>query len=50
MTASAGGAPLLGSPIDIRAILRVEGVVELTEEGIAGWAWHPRCAGYRSCN
>jgi len=37
----AGGAALLGSPIDIASILRTEGVVELTEDGIAGWAWHP---------
>ena len=32
---------LLGSPIDVAAIRRTEGVVELTEDGIAGWAWHP---------
>ena len=34
-------AELLGSPIDIAAIRRTEGVVELTEDGIAGWAWQP---------
>ena len=32
---------LLGSPIEVAAIRRTEGVVELTEDGIAGWAWHP---------
>jgi GT2 family glycosyltransferase len=41
LEASAGGRPLLGSPIDISSIRRTEGVVELTEDGIAGWAWHP---------
>ncbi len=37
----AGGADLLGSPIDVRAITRVQGFVERTRTGIQGWAWHP---------
>ncbi len=41
----AGGAALLGSPIDVRAIMRVEGFVERTETGIKGWAWHPASPG-----
>nr|WP_246396188.1 glycosyltransferase [Gluconacetobacter tumulisoli] len=35
------GAPLLGSPLDPAALLRVEGVVEPDGDGLAGWAWHP---------
>ena len=35
------GAPLLGSPIDIRAIRRMAGCVEVSDGGIRGWAWHP---------
>jgi GT2 family glycosyltransferase len=41
LSVEAGGLPLLGSPIDIAAILRTEGVVELTKGGLEGWAWHP---------
>jgi GT2 family glycosyltransferase len=37
----AGGTDLLGSPIDVRAITRVEGFAERTTTGIKGWAWHP---------
>ncbi len=35
------GAPCLGSPIDIAAITRIEGVVEAKDGGLSGWAWHP---------
>ena len=35
------GVGLLGSPIDLAAIGRVEGVVEAQAGGVAGWAWHP---------
>ena len=38
---SAGGQPLLGSPVDVQAIRRVEGFVVRTRHGIEGWAWHP---------
>ncbi len=34
--------PLLGSPIRVEAIDRVEGIVSVTNDGeIEGWAWHP---------
>jgi GT2 family glycosyltransferase/glycosyltransferase involved in cell wall biosynthesis len=36
----AGREPL-GSPVDLRAIHRVEGVVGRVAGGVAGWAWHP---------
>ena len=36
-----GDRPLLGSPIQIRAIRRLAGCVEVWEGGIRGWAWHP---------
>ena len=35
------GAHLLGSPIDVHAIARTEGVVAVRDGGIEGWAWHP---------
>ena len=36
------GQPLLGSPLPLRRLLAVEGVVEATRAGgIEGWAWHP---------
>jgi len=35
------GVPCLGSPIAIAAIIRVEGVVEVSNCGLSGWAWHP---------
>ena len=35
------GVPCLGSPIDIAAIIAVEGVVEAKDGGLSGWAWHP---------
>jgi len=36
-----GGRGLIGSPIDLAAIRRVEGCVEWREGGLSGWAWHP---------
>ena len=36
-----GGRALLGSPIAIPAITRVEGFVEATDNGLAGWVWRP---------
>lgn len=37
----ADGRPLLGSPADLRAIRRSEGVVQPAEGGVEGWLWHP---------
>ncbi|HET6308654.1 MAG TPA: glycosyltransferase [Rhodopila sp.] len=37
----AGGAALLGSPIQVAAIRRLAGCVEAVDGGISGWAWHP---------
>lgn len=36
-----GDHPLLGSPIQITAIRRLAGCVEVSDGGIRGWAWHP---------
>ena len=36
-----GRRPLLGSPIDITAIRRVAGFVQIDNGGLRGWAWHP---------
>jgi GT2 family glycosyltransferase len=36
-----GDRPLLGSPIRIDAIRRLEGCVEIHDGGLRGWAWHP---------
>ncbi len=33
--------PLLGSPIQLTAIRRLTGCVEVGNGGILGWAWHP---------
>ena len=38
---SRGGRALLGSPLDIKAILRVEGFVEVADGRLTGWVWHP---------
>ncbi len=38
---SCDGRPCLGSPIDIAAITRIEGVVEARDGRLSGWAWHP---------
>ncbi len=37
----ADGRHLLGSPIDLRAIRRVEGCVTVRDGALDGWAWHP---------
>ena len=36
-----GDRNLLGSPISLRTIARVEGHVEAWDEGLCGWAWCP---------
>jgi GT2 family glycosyltransferase/glycosyltransferase involved in cell wall biosynthesis len=36
-----GGVMLLGSPIAPASIMRVEGFVTRSLDGITGWAWHP---------
>jgi GT2 family glycosyltransferase/glycosyltransferase involved in cell wall biosynthesis len=41
VTVTQDGIPLLGSPLDIWAIRRVEGVVAEDDGGLAGWLWHP---------
>ncbi len=42
LTASAGDAPLLGSPLTIRAHIQVEGFVSTADNGdLVGWAWLP---------
>jgi len=38
---SAGGEPLLGSPLDLRALRRLEGLVAAAEAGLQGWACRP---------
>ena len=38
---SRDGRPLLGSPLDIQAILRIEGFVEVEAGALTGWVWHP---------
>ena len=35
------GHPLIGSPISLTAIGRVEGFAETSDAGVRGWAWHP---------
>jgi glycosyltransferase involved in cell wall biosynthesis len=35
------GAPLPGSPIQIRQIRRLDGYYAFHEGGLLGWAWHP---------
>ena len=35
------GVALLGSPIQVGAIRRLAGCVEVSDDGISGWAWHP---------
>lgn len=37
----ANGRHLLGSPIDVRAIRRIEGCVGVLDGALEGWAWHP---------
>ncbi|MBV8573820.1 MAG: glycosyltransferase, partial [Acetobacteraceae bacterium] len=40
-----GDRPLIGSPINLSAIRRVEGFVQAEAGGLKGWAWHPGDAG-----
>jgi len=35
------GRHLLGSPLRVGRMFRVEGVVSVSDGGVAGWAWHP---------
>jgi GT2 family glycosyltransferase/glycosyltransferase involved in cell wall biosynthesis len=35
------GVAFLGSPVAVRRIRRVEGVVAARDSGLEGWAWHP---------
>lgn len=35
------GSPLPGSPLQPAAVMRAEGVVESSQEGVTGWVWHP---------
>lgn len=35
------GVPLVGSPIDLQAILRTEGFVESDDRFVKGWLWYP---------
>ena len=40
--ATSGAGPLIGSPIDVQAIVRTEGFVAVSPDwGLEGWAWHP---------
>jgi GT2 family glycosyltransferase/glycosyltransferase involved in cell wall biosynthesis len=41
----ANGQQLLGSPIAIGRVFRLEGFAERTAEGVGGWAWHPGAPG-----
>jgi GT2 family glycosyltransferase/glycosyltransferase involved in cell wall biosynthesis len=41
LTVSLRGIPLLGSPIDLGALSRVEGFVSESDGGLTGWAWCP---------
>ena len=41
VTVRMAGRELLGSPLQVARIRRVEGVVAVADGGIAGWAWHP---------
>lgn len=40
-----GGQDLLGSPVAVERIRRVEGFATSRDGGIEGWAWHPGDAG-----
>jgi GT2 family glycosyltransferase/glycosyltransferase involved in cell wall biosynthesis len=35
------GRELIGSPLSLAAIRRIEGIVSSRDGGLAGWAWHP---------
>ena len=38
---AAQGRPLLGSPLRIGRMRRIEGIVRALDGGLAGWAWYP---------
>ncbi len=42
-----GARVLIGAPIDLRAVLRIDGVVEADGGGLAGWARTPHAPGRR---
>lgn len=42
LTVTSAGRALLGSPIAIGRIMRVEGFVESVDGDLRGWAWYPR--------
>ena len=41
LAVSVGDVALLGSPIALDVVTRLEGFVERTRKGATGWAWHP---------
>lgn len=41
LDAERDGVPLLGSPIDLTRLRRLDGVVATHRGGLEGWAWHP---------
>ncbi len=41
VTASSASVPLIGSPIDIKALLHIEGCVTRDGDGLEGWVTHP---------
>jgi glycosyltransferase involved in cell wall biosynthesis len=41
VTVTSGGRHLIGSPVSVRAIGRVEGFFEADGVVVRGWAWHP---------
>ncbi len=43
------GHELLGSPIDLARLRRVEGFVSADGRGLSGWAWHPAEADHDPC-
>ncbi len=45
ITVTVGGRPLLGSPLRIASMRRVEGIVAAVAGGLEGWAWHPGAPG-----
>ena len=41
VSVAAAGRALLGSPLDVAAMRRTEGIAVARAGGIEGWAWHP---------
>lgn len=41
LTISCVGQPVLGSPIDIQAVIRCQSLVMAEERGVRGWLWYP---------